>query len=315
MDQNAILELLALLSKERTLYKYCRDYYAVQLLQFASKRHESIQALKGSKFGKLLNKPSITPLLGSCGDGYLNRQLLISYWREPGTTYLLTAGAWGNRSERYAQTSRPGANLVLRLNFNHQHDRLLRESIRPYEDGVFNYWGHPVLRRGDRRYYRETLAWSRLDIDLDFGEVLIEEIQSDWVRDVAWLRKRLDRYGSEDCVMDYCDFKTTAGQARRYLNFVEPLLKEWSQAMLAATLHFINNELGIKQIWYHTWEVGNRLKRIDGGCRPPRSLYTTLPKQFCFEQTDQLPGLLNDKRTIKRLRRGKIKPLFHKLEL
>jgi hypothetical protein len=147
------------------------------------------------------------------------------------------------------------------------------------------------------------------------GEVLIEEIQSDWVRDVAWLRKKLDRCGSSEHVMHYCNFNTTAAQARRYLNFVEPLLKEWSQAMLAATLYFITNELGLKQIWYHTWEVGNRLKRIDGCYRPPRSLYTTLPKQFCFEHTDQLPGMLSDKRTIKRLRRGKIKPFFYKLEL
>jgi hypothetical protein len=315
MDKKDIQELLALLSKERTLYRYCRDYYAVQLLEFASKRHGSIKALKGSKFSKLLNKPSIIALLDSCGNGRLSAQHLISYWKEPGTTYLLTAGSWESPSDRFAQTSRPGVNLVLRLNFNHQHDRLLRESIRPYEDGVFNYWEHPVLRRGDRHYYRETLAWSRLDIDLDMGEVLIEEIQSDWVRDVAWLRKRLDRYGSEERVMDYCAFKTTVKQARRYLSFVEPLLKEWSQAMLAATLYFIESELGLKKIWYHTWEVGNRLKRIDGRHLPPRSLYTTLPKQFCFEQTDQLPGLLNDRRTVKRLRRGNIKPLFYKLEL
>jgi hypothetical protein len=315
MDQNTIQELLACLSKERTLYPYCRDYYAVQLLQIAAKRHLSIQALKGSNFARLLNKPSITPLLSSCGNGRLNSRHLVSYWREPGTTYLLTAGVWGSQSDRYAQTSRPGVNLVLRLNFNHQHDRLFRESIHPYEDGAFNNWGHPVLQRGDRSYYRETLAWSRLDIDLDLGEVLIEEIQSDWVRDVAWLRTWLDECDSDEHVMNCYSFKTTAALARRYLKFVEPLLKEWSQAMLAATVDFIHRELGLQRLWYHTWEVGNYLKRIDGYYRPPKSLYTTLPKQFCFEQTDQLPVLLSDRRTIKRLRRGKVEPRFYKLEL
>ncbi|MEW8684157.1 MAG: hypothetical protein AB2536_19860 [Candidatus Thiodiazotropha endolucinida] len=132
---------------------------------------------------------------------------------------------WGSKSDRYAQTSRPSVNLVLRLNFNHQHDSLLQKLIHPTRDGVFNYWGHPVLGRGDRSYYRETLAW------------------------------------------------------------------------------------------YHSWKVGNYLKRINGHYLPPKSLYSALPRQFCFEQTEQLPGMLSDRRTIKRLRRGKIKPLFYKLEL
>ena len=34
MDHNELQELLACLSKERTLYQYCRDYYAVQLLHW-----------------------------------------------------------------------------------------------------------------------------------------------------------------------------------------------------------------------------------------------------------------------------------------
>ncbi|MEW8659393.1 MAG: hypothetical protein AB2603_13825 [Candidatus Thiodiazotropha endolucinida] len=315
MDQNEIEELFVYFSKERTLYPYCRDYYAVQLLQIAVKRHATIQTLKGSNFGRLLNKSSIAPLLSSCGNGRLNSDLLVSYWQEPGTTYLVTAGVWGSKSDRYAQTSRPGVNLVLRLNFNHQHDSLLQKLIHPTRDGVFNYWGHPVLGRGDRSYYRETLAWSRLDIDLDRDEVLIEEVQSDWVRDIAWLHKWLDRCDRDEHVMDCGDFKTTAASARRYLEFVEPLLKEWSQAMLAATVDFVNRELGLKQIWYHSWKVGNYLKRINGHYLPPKSLYSTLPRQFCFEQTEQLPGMLSDRRTIKRLRRGKIEPLFYKLEL
>ncbi|MCU7843235.1 MAG: hypothetical protein KZQ93_05280 [Candidatus Thiodiazotropha sp. (ex Monitilora ramsayi)] len=315
MDRNDIQELLACLSKERTLYRYCRDYYAVQLLKIAADRHGSIHALKGSRFGRLLNKPAMSPLLSRCGDGQISNNDLSGYWQEPGTTYLVTTGVWGSRSGRYQQTSRPGYNLVLRLNFNHQHDALLRESIHPTRDGVFNYWGHPQLERGDRSYYRETMAWARLDIDLDRDEVLVEEIQSDWVRDIAWLRRRLTRCESEEEAIAYPDFNTTAGMAHRYLQFVEPLLKEWSQAMLAATIDFVRRELGLSQLWYHTWEAGNCLKRISRRDGPPRSLYTALPRQFCFEQTDQLPGLLNDRRTIKRLRRAKVEPNFYKLEL
>ena len=85
--------------------------------------------------------------------------------------------------------------------------------------------------------------------------------------------------------------------------------------MLAATIDFVHRELGLKQLWYHTWEAGNCLKRIKSRYGPPKSLYTALPKQFCFEKTKQLPGLLNQKQTIKRLRRAKIEPQFYKLEM
>lgn len=44
----------------------------------------------------------------------------------------------------------------------------------------FNYCGHPVSRQ------RNTLAWARLDLDLNSATALIEEIQSDWIRDVVW---------------------------------------------------------------------------------------------------------------------------------
>ncbi|MBT3027590.1 MAG: hypothetical protein KME48_10520 [Candidatus Thiodiazotropha sp. (ex Ctena orbiculata)] len=53
-----------------------------------------------------------------------------------------------------------------------------------------------MLQRGDRNYYRETLAWARLDVDLERNEVLIEEVQSDWVRDMAWLQRWLNRCDS-----------------------------------------------------------------------------------------------------------------------
>lgn len=85
--------------------------------------------------------------------------------------------------------------------------------------------------------------------------------------------------------------------------------------MLSATLDFVYWELGIGQIWYHTWETGACLKRIDTRYGPPRSLYNRLPKQFCFEQAAALPGFLNDKRTLKRCRRARVTPRFYKLEI
>jgi hypothetical protein len=315
MDIQETKEVLACLPKDRTLYNYCRDYYAVELLQSVARRYPTIQGLKRSSFGRLLDKPSISSLLGGCGDGVVSESVLASYWLEPGTTYLITVGSWGSRHHRYNQTSRPGFNLVLRLNFNNQHDQFYQKTIRPDFDGALNRSGHPMLYRDERTYFRETMAWARLDVDLDSGEVLIEEIQSDWVRDVAWIGKRLKRYTSEESRFACYGFDTTVADAYRYLQFVEPQLKEWSQAMLSATLNFLLVELGVGDIWFHTWETGNCLKQIDSDSAPPKSLYTRLPKQFCFELTDQMPGFLNNKSTNRRLRRKKVTPAFYKLEI
>ncbi|MBT2971011.1 MAG: hypothetical protein B6D72_16935 [gamma proteobacterium symbiont of Ctena orbiculata] len=70
-----------------------------------------------------------------------------------------------------------------------------------------------MLQRGDRNYYRETLAWARLDVDLERNEVLIEEVQSDWVRDMAWLQRWLNRCDTDEYVIQCYAFRTTAASA------------------------------------------------------------------------------------------------------
>lgn len=315
MDHQEAQELLACLPHDRTLFPYCRDYYAVHLLDVATERYPTVRALKASPFGRLLTKPSVANLMKHCGDRRIDRSLLWSYWQDPGATYLLTAGLWGSRAGRYDQTSRPGYNLVLRLNFNHQHDHLFRQTLHPRCDGVFNGCGHPWLARQERPYYRETLAWSRLDIDLTNGEVLIEEVQSDWVREVIWLAQVVDRRQQTDKPIRFYNFHTTVAEAKAYLAFVSPLLRDWSQAMLAAAVRFCHQELGVDRLWYHTWETGRQLKNIGKYSAPPKSLYSQLPRQFCFQQTDQLPGFIDTPRTLRRLRRAKVTPRFYQLEL
>ncbi len=72
--------------------------------------------------------------------------------------------------------------------------------------------------------------------------------------------------------------------------------------MLAASLQFLFVELGISDIYYHHYESGCQLKSISCG-KPPRSIYTDLPKKFCFGKTEQTPEfLLQDKKFSKRLK-------------
>ncbi len=107
--------------------------------------------------------------------------------------------------------------------------------------------------------------------------MLIEELQSDWVRAA--------RRGRD---------VPPAVQARRR-RYVEGLLADheaiWAEALLLATLRFCREILGLERIWKHTFEGGTVLKGIDREHPPPRSLYTPLPRRFGFQVTDEAPTL------------------------
>jgi hypothetical protein len=272
-----------------------------------------IERLRKSPFGRLLNKPLLKPVLAACGDGNIQRHHIASQWGDPTLFFLLTVGLWGGKQQRaYFQTSRPGYNLVLRLNFTQDHDRRFRKL---YWNDTLNYFNHPVLARGERSYFRETLAWARLDVDLEQGQALIEEIQTDWVREANRSRRYLSR--CSECKKDL--HRRICQQRRSALRYIDqvllPYTRVWDQAMCSAALFFIHEELGIDDIWYHTWEGGNVLKGISGRNQPPRSLYSKLPRDFCFIETDHQPEMLRKGRTNKRMNRAKIQPRFFRLQL
>jgi hypothetical protein len=163
-----------------------------------------------------------------------------------------------------------------------------------------------------------TLGWARMDIDLDGGEALIEEIQNDWIRDALDVQKRLKRYsdwGRKALIrgMMYgakCNFT----QLNRYVDLIlKPYVSDWDEAILCAAIRFIHTELGIRRIFYHTFDSGRRIKGICGS--PPRSLYTSLPKKFCFRVTEQCPEFLRHKlyRKIRSARRREYR--FFELEI
>jgi hypothetical protein len=160
--------------------------------------------------------------------------------------------------------------------------------------------GHPVAGDG-----YQTLAWARIDMDLDRGEALIEEIQTDWIRVVMKSRRDFERYeadgNDQGRYIPYyikelgCDSQ----QLNRYIEeTLQPHMALWQEAMLASAIWFLKEEIGISSIYYHTFEFGCKLKRISG-TRPPQSLYTRLPFRFCFEKTDRAPEFLLNKNNKK----------------
>lgn len=71
---------------------------------------------------------------------------------------------------------------------------------------------------------------------------------------------------------------------------------------MTATIWFLVHELGIKAIFFHTFESDQILKKI-GEDPPPKSIYTDLPKKFCFEETHNGPLFIRDsaRRELKEL--------------
>ena len=88
------------------------------------------------------------------------------------------------------------------------------------------------------------------------------------------------------------------GPLPQYIEYAEkhltPRAQHWQQAMLSAAIWFITEELDIENIWYHSHQTGAKLKHIEYS-QPPRSLYSQLPKQFCFEKRRSGPEFITAK--------------------
>jgi hypothetical protein len=307
MELEEIDALREMLPAGRTLFTYAKHQYGLQLLRYAAKKPTPVAALRQSPAAPLLQKPPVKAALSQCGNK-ISRAFLDAHigCLPAAEHYALSLGVWAPPPgcRRAMQTSRAGANLVLQLNFSHQHNRAFERLLKPKDGWELNNGGHPVLhdRRAGRRY---TLAWTRLDIDFDRGEALIEEIQTDWIREAKILyriaaagRNPRSRYWQSRFA------GTNADIVEYYERHLAPHREHWDEAMLSTAIFFLREELGMSDIWMHTPRSGLFLKKMDGYGAPPVSLYTDLPRRFCFHETGTLPAFLaRGKKTIRRLRR------------
>lgn len=301
MDDKLLEEVIACLPLERTQFCYFKDQYAVYLLKqyLMTASSNEIHSIKQSRLKKLLDKPVMKDALKNSGNGKLELEQLENLWSAQTERYVLTLGKWGHK-KRYDwnQTSRPGANLVLQLNLNNQFDEMFK-TIAGCALNRMATSHHPKSRKRTA-----TLAWARLDMDFTTGELLIEEIQSDLIRDLEYTYKRaLNTACGSDLHVYWSRNKLDRKKMAAYCEQVIAEQKKiWSEAMMAATLWFVQQELGFSKIYYHTFETGKVMKKING-CAPPRSLYTDLPEKFCFETTKQAPQFIaNDSKAKRRLK-------------
>ena len=310
MDLSEVREIIACLTKGRTFYYYFKDRYALQLLaECAGEQGVAIAALRQSHYAPLLDKPMVKQVLAHFGSGRVYTADLLGYWPQETRTLLLKLGVWGGNSDRrWQQTCRPGYNLVLQLVFANDHDSQYRRLLKPQSDGCLNYSCHPIAQRQRGAFYRETLAWARIDLDWHNDEALIEEIQSDWIADASDLQRQLRagrgleyRYGLQHC------------KPKRVQHYLDHVLSKyaslWDEAMLSATLDFIRRELGVKKVFYHEYATGAALKGIEDYL-PPRSLYSKLPRRFCLQPVPQAPRFLQTDKTARRVLKRIKKPVF-----
>ena len=310
MDSYLLKEVLACLCGERTVFYYYPDQYAIYLLRRLLKKHDglSLRDLRQSQWARLLQRPALSNVIANCGDGKLYYQDLTDLWLLEPEPYVLTLGQWGDGSDwSWEQTSRPGSNIVLQLNLSAKWSRRFKQVTRELANEFLGY-GHP---HSDKR--PATLAWARLDFDFATDEVLIEEIQSDLVREVLDMHKRAVEAKQAGITRFY--YAWLELDTATCLEFTEKFLrlfkKTWQEAMLTAALHFAFDELGVSSIYYHSFNTGNQLKNIDTR-KPPRSLYTELPKKFCFNKTNRAPSfLIQEKRVQRKLKKMEDKQWFY----
>ncbi len=286
MQRESLQFIRSVLPKGRTVFYDFADRYALLLLERRLRQGRcSVAELKQSQWAPLLDKPCVKRILASVGRSWIEVDDLILGWPAERQGYRLTLGTWPDLREkpsrRWSQVTRLGWNLVLQLNLPQSHKRALSKSVPDWPD-VVAWSGHPIAGDGEL-----TLAWSRIDIDFDTSEALIEEIQSDWIRDARYYAQP-SRYWSGDW-------------GTYYNSVLKPQAKKWPETMLTATLWFLFEELGIETVFYHTHETGAELKGI-GHRLPPRSLYTDLPRRFCFRTTHNGPRFIRDapNRTLRR---------------
>lgn len=295
MEVSELREILHCLGGARRVFPYFKDRYALKLLSWFVREGKHVRDIKASRFGGLLRKGVVREVASGSPDGMMRPEDFEGLWPRRSLAYVLTLGRWPGSdaySWEYRQTSRPGVNIVLRLNFSSEHDRQYFRAVGPDGAHRLEYYGHP--HDGGRFH---TLAWSRIDLDLASGEALIEEVQTDWLRAAQRWRdeavRLLDEPDASSALAASIGVeRCTPEEFLRYVDCaLAPHADCWSEALLLATVEFIRTEIGIDNIYMHTFDGGNRLKRV-AGRYPPRSLYTDLPRSFCFREVDEWPDFL-----------------------
>ena len=318
MKREDVNEVLSCLGDDRRVLHYFKDRYCLDLIDFEMKRQGTealrVSELKGGPLSRFSNKPIVAQALKDCGNGKFARYDLQKAYPVERIPFVLNLAGWGDGNRYRDQTTRNQCNLVLQVNFDGGHVKEYNRRIKPDDDyGPFEFWGHPVIEGK-----RKTLAWVRMDVDFDTGEVLIEEVQSDWLRNAERALARVKfRRVTRPSIKPNDVISGIHGRYEDLEYYVERSLKPyrevWAEASMLAAIKFIREDLGVSTIYYHSFETGKKIKRVCGS--PPRSMYTQLPKTFGFDLTEQAPDFLSADKFARRCIKAVKNPRWFRLRV
>lgn len=130
----------------------------------------------------------------------------------------------------------------------------------------------------------DMMGWARLEIDPNGEYILVDEIQSDHLGAIHSLKNDLsdDVVKIRETIKN--NYQLSDEQFKVVLNDYYNLVKDFPQIANQAITKFAK-ENGFKKIYWHTYESGKELKKNE----PPKSLYTKLPKEHFYNETEKGP--------------------------
>lgn len=309
METTEIDEILEIFEGYREKFPYRKDGFALTRLLDETGEGKSVAEIKKGPNGRFLNLPLIRDFISRIGDGQLTPDQFLFATTHATDLYLVTLDKWGNEKKYWTrswdQMARPGFNLVIQLNLSNKH----LEKIRRVDHDLLDYMtpqfsDHPVRDDG-----LVTVSWARIDMDVMSGVALIEEIQSDWIRETGYLRNRVKSMSLRDNLSHLFRHHDKPAPRKSWLKYLEGndfhrMEKHWAEATLEATCQFLKQEIGITDIYLYDFETGNRFKGMKSDYyQPPRSLYTSLPKRYGMKRVNEVPAFLL-KKTDRHLRKA-----------
>lgn len=307
MKKELVDEIIECLGGERRLFYFYPGCYWVHTLAKFMQLHAQ-DSIRCSELNTVCgtdvrHKAVFKNNLKYFSNGHIKETDLACFAPQQTQAFQLSLASWGNSERGWDQTSRNQSNLVLQVNFPSSHvkkyEALVKSECLDY--GPFESLCHPIHQKG-----RKTMAWVRMDVDFDTDTVLIEEIQNDWIRKAlkAWrsVEKRRSKNPTLKPSLVNSDIGASYEDFGRYIkNELVHYEKNWAEVAMTAAIQFIRSELGISNIYYHSFDTGIKLKQVFG--EPPVSLYTKLPKSFGFRPTQAAPAfLLRDKNSRRYLK-------------
>lgn len=164
MERKLAEEVLASIAEGEAVFRYFKDRYALQLLAYAATEGRSLSELRRGRFRPLLQKPAVRRILAGRGESGVGWELLDSHFPAGTEDYVLTFGLWGEEraSTSWFQTTRPGLNVVVQLNFPVAHDRAYQRYIEPRDEDPFEVVLHPINRMAATRWRgRDSISTPR----------------------------------------------------------------------------------------------------------------------------------------------------------